>query len=66
MNDPYRNVDFQASMISKYNYVGVPQVSKTDERLQPVQTRKKLRQEQQAFEQYNGCNKFANKQAVHH
>jgi hypothetical protein len=24
LTDSYRNVDFQASMISKYNYVGVP------------------------------------------
>jgi hypothetical protein len=35
-------VELQPSMITKYNYVGVPAYSRHDERAQPVKLRKKL------------------------
>ena len=54
------------STITRYNYVGVPLWSRADEKANPVKLRKKKIQEQQAMDNYNGCNKFTTKQHAHH
>lgn len=45
-------------MITKYNYKGVPDQYKVDQRGEPVRLRKKCDDERQAFDTRHGCTKF--------
>lgn len=59
-------VEEQASMITKYQYKGVPETSKADIRSVPVKLRRKKMDEQFNINTVLGCQKFTTRQHAHY